>query len=410
MSAQSSVFVQKKFAEHYGKAISFIHPPSSIEKREFGFLLFKGNIMLRHKSFNNVDALKAFLKKIVPSHVYYSSAYYENPEAEMREKGWLGADLFFDIDADHIPTPCEKLHDTWACVHCGVVGKGVAPDTCSACGNREFDQKTWSCEVCLEATKAETLKLLDMLIEDFGFDKGDIAVYFSGHRGYHVQVESGEVQELDGMARKEIVDYVTGIGLETRFHGLAQKETRILEGPNLDNKGWRGRIARGTYNFLLNASKQNLKQIGIEKKAIDALIQNKDKLLESWGEVGPWSMIRNVGLKSWEKIAVHAVDNQSAKVDTVVTPDIHRLIRLAGSLHGKTGLKKMEVPLESLEGFDPFISAIAFKEGTVRVFVSEAPEFRIENETYGPYKEERVDLPTAAALLLLCKGLAEVVD
>jgi DNA primase small subunit len=410
MSVQSSVFVQKKFAEHYRKATSFIPSPSSIEKREFGFLLFKGNIMLRHKSFNNVDGVKAFLKKIVPSHVYYSSAYYENPEAEMREKGWLGADLFFDIDADHIPTPCGKLHDTWTCVHCGAVGKGVAPDKCSACGQRDFDQKTWSCEVCLEAAKAETLKLLDMLIEDFGFGKGDIAVYFSGHRGYHVQVESGEVQELDGMARKEIVDYVTGIGLETRFHGLAQKEARILEGPNLESKGWRGRIARGTYNFLLNASKQNLKQIGVKKKTIDALIQNKDKLLESWDTVGPWSMIKNVGVKSWEKIAVHAVANQSAKIDTVVTPDIHRLIRLAGSLHGKTGLKKVEVPLESLERFDPFRSAIAFKKGTVRVFVSEAPEFRIENETYGPYRKQRVDLPTAAALLLLCKGLAEVVE
>ncbi|MEA2090022.1 MAG: DNA primase small subunit domain-containing protein [Thermoproteota archaeon] len=366
--------------------------------------------MLRHKAFKNVGGFKAFLKKIVPSHVYYSSAYYENPEAEMRRKGWLGADLFFDIDADHIPTPCKKLHDRWTCTSCGAVGKGAPPDKCPGCGRQKFDEKTWPCEVCLEAAKAETMKLLDMLMEDFGFSAGDITVCFSGHRGYHVQVESGEVQALDGMARKEIVDYVVGVGLETIFHGLEKKEARVLAGPGLEDKGWRGRIARGTYDFLLNASLQELKQIGLGKKAVDVLTKNKDKLLGSWRKVGPWSMIRNVGVKSWEKIAAHAVDGQSAKIDTVVTPDVHRLIRLTGSLHGKTGLRKVEVPLESLESFDPFKSAIAFKEGKVRVFVSEAPEFRIEDETYGPYKEQRVELPTAAALLLLCKGLAEVAE
>jgi len=71
--------------------------------------------MLRHKGFRNVDALRSFLKTVVPSDVYYSSAYYERPEEDMRGKGWLGADLIFDIDADHIPTPCAKVHDIWVC-------------------------------------------------------------------------------------------------------------------------------------------------------------------------------------------------------------------------------------------------------------------------------------------------------
>jgi len=99
---------------------------------------------------------------------------------------------------------------------------------------------------------------------------------------------------------------------------------------------------------------------------------------------------------------------QSAKIDTVVTTDVHRLIRLTNTLHGKTGLKKIEISITDIERFDPFKSAIAFKEGTVKVLASDAPEFRLGDQTYGPYKNQQVELPTAAALLLLCKGRAEI--
>ena len=103
------------------------------------------------------------------------------------------------------------------------------------------------------------------------------------------------------------------------------------------------------------------------------------------------------------------IDKQSVKIDTVVTTDIHRLIRMGDTLHGKTGLKKVEVPVAGIESFDPLKGAIAFKEGTVAVYVIEAPQFRLGEETYGPYKGEKVELPTAAAMLLLCKGTAQVI-
>jgi hypothetical protein len=44
----------------------------------------------------------------------------------------------------------------------------------------------------------------------------------------------------------------------------------------------------------------------------------------------------------------------------------------------------------------------------VKVFVSDAPEFRLGGSVLGPYKDETVELPTAAAVLLICKGRAEV--
>jgi DNA primase small subunit len=253
---------------------------------------------------------------------------------------------------------------------------------------------------------------MDMLKQDFGFSSKETNLYFSGHRGYHLHVESEEVQSLDSMARKEIVDYIIGIGLETKLHGLVEeKEERkagILIGPNLENLGWSGRIARGTYEFLLTATPSDLEEIRLKRKVIDTLIQRKETILESWKEKGPWGIIKGVGTASWRKIAQHGAEMQSAKIDTVVTTDTRRLIRLNNTLHGKTGLKKIEVPVTGFESFDPFKSAIAFKEGTLKIIVQDAPKFRLGDQTYGPYKNRQVELPTAAALLLLCKGRAKV--
>ena len=409
---ETKTFVRNKFSEYYQKHSPSIKPPTQIEKREFGFLALKERFMIRHKGFKNVNDLTKFLKTLVPSDVYYSSAYYEKPEEKMEEKSWLGADLIFDIDADHIPTPCAKTHDKWTCNNCGTAGKGVLPEKCPACGEQKFDEKTWPCEVCLESAKVETTKLIDMLTRDFGFHSKEISVSFSGHRGYHLHVETKEVQALDSMARKEIVDYILGIGLETSFHGLGEErgemKSSVLVGPSLDDSGWRGRIARGTYEFLLTATPEELEKIGLKKKIIDTLTQHKETILESWKEKGPWGAVKGVGVKSWRKIAQRGADIQSAKIDTVVTTDVHRLIRLTNTLHGKTGLKKIEVPIPDIERFDPLKSAIAFKEGTVTILVSDAPEFRLGDQTYGPYKNRQIELPTAAALLLLCKGMAEV--
>ena len=133
-------------------------------------------------------------------------------------------------------------------------------------------------------------------------------------------------------------------------------------------------------------------------------------MLKSWKGKGPWGVIKDVGVESWRKMAQRGAEKQSAKIDTVVTTDVHRLIRLGNTLHGKTGLRKVKVPITGIEHFDPFKSAVAFKIGTVPVMVSDAPQFRLGDETYGPYQGETVELPTAVALLLLCKERAKMVE
>lgn len=409
---KSIAFIQRMFREYYASNSSLSEGPPMIEKREFGFASFEG-WMLRHKSFKNNEELAFFLRDSTPRDAYFSCAYYENPEAEMEKKDWLGADLIFDIDADHIPTSCDKVHDEWTCGDCGFAGKGVAPEKCPICGSEKFDERTWPCEVCLASAKAETMKLLDMLVRDFGFSEKEVRVFYSGHRGYHVHIEGETVKSLDAVARKEIVDYVCGLGFDAVFHGIGEKSwsmSPVLRSLSLSASGWRGRLAKGIYNFILNAKQEDYKSIGLKNNAIRAIMKNKDMILKSWGDVESRSVVKGVDFETWRKIAEFCAESQSAKVDTVVTTDIHRLIRLAGTLHGKTGLKKVEFSISDIEDFDPFKSAIAFKKGTVTVFVSNAPKFRLGDEMFGPYKKQKVELTTAAAVLLICKDMAEVVD
>lgn len=411
MEAFSQDFVYKKFSEYYKNPPAEIILPGSVSQREFAFLLLKERVMMRHNGFASAKGLKLFLTKTVPSDIYHSCAYYENPKAEMAKKGWLGADLVFDIDADHIPTGCDKIHDEWTCGKCGFTGKGLTPEYCPTCEGQKFDTKTWPCDICLGSAKAETVKLVDMLEKDLGFSREEIHVFFSGHRGYHVHVETEAVRMLDATARKEIVDYVSGLGLAA----LAEKVKRKSRGRNasrvfsLHDFGWNKRIKSGIKKFILNAAKDDFRKAGVKSLQCTAVLQNKEAIITRCLEQGRWDSVKGVGETTWLKIAAYVKNLESANIDTVVTTDIHRLIRMAGTLHGKTGLKKVEFPVGRLAEFDPFKEAVAFKEGEVKVSVSDVPEFRLGGSVFGPYRRQEVTLPTAAAVLLICKCRAEVV-
>jgi DNA primase catalytic subunit len=164
------------------------------------------------------------------------------------------------------------------------------------------------------------------------------------------------------------------------------------------------------YDFILKGGQEDYSRLGLKKNLAKVIIQKREAILKGWNDVGPYRAVKGVGFETWKRIVDSCVDSTSAKVDTVVTTDVHRLIRLVGALHGKTGLKKVECPISGIEAFDPLKSAVAFKRGTACVFVSDAPEFRLGDETFGPYKNQKVELPTAPAVLLICKKRAEVVE
>jgi len=407
-------FIVQKFTEYYRDNANIIPLPTSYKNREFGFILFDKGGMLRHKAFVEPRFFRDFIKSITPSDVYHSAAYYKQPSREMGKKGWIGADLIFDIDFDHLRTPCKVEHEYWTCERCDQVGVGKHPSVCSQCGGSKFKMVAWLCETCLETAKSEALKLIDFLINDFGFPPHDIEVCFSGHRGYHIHIEREEIKQLDQDARKEIVDYVLGTGLKVSLHGLMEVRRRTghkVIGPDLNSPGWGGKIAKGVYDILVTYNIQQLNEInGINKNMASLIYSQRDKIFKTWNNGNSWGSIKGIGIKTWEKLVETSVDNQSVNIDTVVTIDIHRLIRMPLTLHGKTGLKVISIPSKSLERFDPFREAVAFSKGTLKVYVLAAHRFRIGEDIYGPYRREIVKLPMAAAIYLFCKRAALLTD
>jgi len=407
----SREFVYQKFADYYRDPLTVIDGPIMPAQREFAYLLFKERFMIRHKRFDKISSFRSVLAETVPSDVYHSCAYYENPDFDMEKKGWIGADLVFDIDADHIPTICGKIHDEFRCVKCGFSGRGLTPEVCPACEATKFETRIWACGLCIDSARTEAAKLLDMLENDFGFSQDELHVFFSGHRGYHVHVEDEAVRSLDAMARKEIVDYVTGLGIklfEKEQDRGKNKRTKGNEKFRLHNFGWSGRLKAGMKNIIATGKEVDFKNIGV--KDISSLLEKRETILARCIYDGLWRGVFGVSDGTWLKLAQYVKDTQSAKIDTVVTTDIHRLIRMNGTLHGKTGLKKVEFPAKDLYDFDPFSGAVAFKKGEVKVFVSDAPEFMIGGETLGPYRNEIKELSTAAAVMLICKGRAKVAN
>jgi len=395
----TETFLRNKFAEYYRSHSEKIIPPAQCARREFGFIPFREQIMMRHRSFLSVQQLVETIQDIAPSHAYYSSAYYERPQEEMDKKGWLGADLIFDIDADHLPTVCGLEHRYWICKNCGSVYTKTKSETCKHCGGTKFQEETWLCENCLEAAKHETLKLIDFLTTDLGYDKANLEVCFSGHRGYHVHVVDENTSQLDQSARREIVDYIYGNGISLENHGF----TSII--PSMKSTGWKGRLSRGLYS-LLEAPSEHLLLDGKAISSYKRLEAHREKILESLRRGSQLNTPKGVGRKTWEALTEALITEEIARVDTVVTTDIHRLTRLMGSLHGKTGLIVLGVSLNHLEAFYPLRDAVAFRDGNVKVKVLDVERFKIDGNEYGPFNNSVVELPTAAGILLLCKSLA----
>lgn len=405
----TQTFIKSKFSDYYIKNGNTILAPNSIEQREFGFFLFSENMVIRHKAFKKIVELRNFITNIIPSDVYHSAAYYNNPEAPMDKKGWKGSDLIFDIDADHIETECKKKHDTWSCIDCKNSDFGKSPHSCPKCGGFKFKQNTWMCSQCLEKAKEEVLKLIDLIHLDFGIKLENIRVNFSGHRGYHLHIDSQQVRNLDTEDRKEIVDYIIGTGLDTNLLDIWDPSGKIKAIGSLspNDPGWRGRLAKRIIRIFSDANEETLKSIGLKSQTIESILK-----LQTYNNYinqdSSWRTIKGIGRNTWNILIQRAIALDSVGIDTVVTTDIHRLIRVAGTLNGKTGLKTMNIEIDELPEFNPFKRAVAF-DGYETIHIEEAPKFMLGDQEFGPYNNVIKKLPRAAALLLLCKERAHPV-
>lgn len=142
-----------------------LYVPPLFKNREFGFVLPGMQTMTRHKAFSSIEKLRTYLIENAPTQVYFSSSKYELPDTypmEDKKKLWIGQDLIFDIDFDHLKRPTLK-----------------------------------------EARK-QADKLVSILEDQFGLKK--ILLASSGRRGFHIHVHDDCVQKLGKPERREITE------------------------------------------------------------------------------------------------------------------------------------------------------------------------------------------------------------
>ncbi len=94
------------------------------------------------------------------------------------------------------------------------------------------------------------------------------------------------------------------------------------------------------------------------------------------------------------------------KIDPNVTMDVHRIFRLPGSINSKSGLTKILCP--DLSNFNPYTEASFLNSDTVEIFANCPIEFKLKNKKFGPYINEKVSVPTFAAVYMICKKLATI--
>jgi len=350
MDEKTTAFLRKAFREHYFKHHGDVETPTMIESREFGYIPF-GKGMIRHLSYKSPGELAADLVKQAPSSVFCSNGVYSNPVLSMDEKGWKGAELIFDIDASSIPTACRAKHSFWACKTCGkIIRLAERPTRCPKCEGTNLAQLHWSCSECLAATKDHVFRLIEFLTKDFGVTRDSIKVYFSGNRGYHLSVADERFEGMDSASRAEVANYIKGTGL-----------LRPQTSDHAPSGGWLERVA--------TASASN-----------DGQPLRLETVVNAFG----------------------------SRVDESVTTDIHRIFRMPGTLHGNSGLLKMRV--NDLEGFRPEYDPVVLGDEQVTLSVQGSPVFSLKGNTFGPYSSEEPELPMYAAVYLMTKSLARVVN
>jgi DNA primase small subunit len=284
----------------------------------------------------------------------------------MADKHWTGADLIFDLDADHLPDVPKSY------------------------------------PAMLANVKDETLKLLDFLTDDFGFSEDLIDVVFSGGRGYHIHVRDPRVRTLGSAERREIVDYVSGAG-------LAMKPI-----PGEESGGWGTKFNRWIVGYLqgLHDRDDALKILqgfeGIGEVKAKALVNaGNDANLELIRK-GDAGFLRKIPESFWNELTSRAVQELGASVDEPVTGDIKRLIRLPTSLHGGSSMRVVPLTIQTIEMFDPLNDAVVFSDAEISV-AAEGPASCDLRGNHFEIEEGVNTVPEYAGVYLMCRGAVEYV-
>jgi len=370
-------YIKRVFKSYYyANYQKLVKEVSEYQSREWAFQTFD-NLMVRHRSITNPDELKRYLED-PPKGVYYSLSLYEDPTAEMQEKGRVSTDLVFDLDADHIYGVMSKK--AYVCRKCGYIGSERICDNCSDDASPIFIVD----DLTIDDVIMELKRLTDKLENLLGISSEETKIFFSGLRGFHLHVESPPYINIDDLGRIELKDLLT------------------LEG--VDFKKVRSPKASIVY-MVWRDGKKVLQKVG-NKHSIPPLVK---KILSTHDLDELSSLLKSVEvrndkdeIKTWLRklVGIH--------IDPAVLTDLSRLIRAPYSLHGKSSLIKNPVNMDDLEsGGSYVIDKSMVMRGRTEVLIKYMPDLIWAGKEYHETYNERVILPESLAIYLVNINLAE---
>ncbi len=376
MNKNETEIMSSLFHSYYEKAEGLY--VNELSKREIGYIPFNGT-MIRHQKVdpgNAGNGMRIFAMKTVPRHLYNSVAFYRKPDERlMKEKDWLGAEVIFDLDADHIEG---------------------------------------SSEMSYENTLVEVRKHTERLIHRYltgilGLSEDSLSLYFSGGRGYHVHILKEELFDMNSDQRREISNLVRGEGLKSK------EFCEVAKNGIFSGRGW--------INDIDDAFSQAMEKAIFGNAEKDALLLRIQKHYEKKSDMkaeerkkkktipGPEKYVTLLKdeLELLDRIINSMREELSCEVDEPVTTDVHRLIRFTNSLHGKTGLQVKRVKIEELHSFEPLNEAIPeiFLEGEMKVSSKTPFTIRMLKNNFTVDKETVVPKYVGIYSVLSGKGVLE---
>lgn len=400
-------FLAERFASWYRQ--NPVPAPTRLQRREFGYMLWPNKPgpppFIRHRAYGSLEVFREDVAALVPHSIYSSTAYYRKPwELKMLEKGWMGAELIFDLDADH-------LAEVEAAAHAG---------------------NPLGLEDQLRLVKRSFHRLLDdFVFGDFGFTRSDVTLAFSGGRGYHAHITQEAIMQLGSRERRELVDYVTGkvptvpgtkepdLSLFLREEtirvervGRHERRTTALRMAPASMPGWGGRMTRTLVQTLQQevmdvdeptacrwlSRIDGIGDVGAQRFKQTLTPERLDRIGRGHIEQGP--VVKRV-LQHLLRKAILPLARGEA--DEPVTADIKRLIRLPGSLHGGTGLRCLSLTEEQLDDFDPLQDATAFGDEPVRIRGKRDATIRLAGQATAIKANETCEVPATHAVFFLAR-------
>ena len=393
-----------RFAHRFGayyRSSEFWTPPR-LKTREWMFIPFGGAPPIRHKGFSDMQSVRNFLSERAMHSCFYSTAYWERPfEMKMADKNWLGADLIFDLDGDHLP--------------------GVT--------DRDFPGM-------LEVIHEQAWSLWnDFLEPEFGFKEEHLQVTFSGHRGFHLHYRDPALFHLDSEARRELVSHIRGEGVDVKG-GLARYHDEGAQ-------GWTKRIRNGmdgmihTLTGISNKTESSSEDLKRLETGLQSLLDREGQTSQRTAEsirkladvVNHHDRVQRLKAGRFELLGKYqslflnllksdtsVVLGSAGETDEVVTIDVRRQIRWPTSLHGKSGMRVSEFPLSRLDPdgsnpYNPLYEALALGmdesievEYTVDDAIAQFGDRRLESKM-----GDRISIHETGATFLVLKGWAKLV-